>query len=215
MAGRYSHGPAMGRRGRESAARMRRSRSGLTRALMPRSAMPGCEGPVAWVDSSSLPARASRHLSLDHRPSVSMDASHADAGRDVMSLEDTSVYAELEERLRFETLIADLSSIFVNLPATDVDREITSPFGSWQVSTLNSLERHVRYWLQTHLATGACGRNGCTSSGQLDTFRRSPAWFGVRTGLPRVPHPRQQPRPVCLQGRTFAARTAAAPHRQS
>jgi hypothetical protein len=31
---------------------------------------------------------------------------------------------ELEERLRFETLIADLSSTFVNLPASEVDREI-------------------------------------------------------------------------------------------
>ena len=31
---------------------------------------------------------------------------------------------ELEERLRFETLIADLSSKFVNLPADQVDREI-------------------------------------------------------------------------------------------
>jgi len=32
--------------------------------------------------------------------------------------------AELEERLRFETLIADLSSKFINLPAGQVDREI-------------------------------------------------------------------------------------------
>jgi formate hydrogenlyase transcriptional activator len=31
---------------------------------------------------------------------------------------------ELEERLRFETLIADLSSKFINLPAAEVDREI-------------------------------------------------------------------------------------------
>lgn len=31
---------------------------------------------------------------------------------------------ELEERLRFETLIADLSSEFVNLPSNDVDRKI-------------------------------------------------------------------------------------------
>jgi hypothetical protein len=41
-----------------------------------------------------------------------------------MSPEDTSLRAELQERLRFETLIADLSSKFVNLPACDVDREI-------------------------------------------------------------------------------------------
>ena len=31
---------------------------------------------------------------------------------------------ELEESLHFETLIADLSSKFVNLPAGEVDREI-------------------------------------------------------------------------------------------
>jgi len=31
---------------------------------------------------------------------------------------------ELESRLRFETLIADLSSEFVNLPSGDVDRKI-------------------------------------------------------------------------------------------
>ena len=31
---------------------------------------------------------------------------------------------ELEERLHFETLIADLSSKFINLPAGEVDREI-------------------------------------------------------------------------------------------
>ena len=41
-----------------------------------------------------------------------------------MSPETTSLHAELEERLRFETLIADLSSKFVNLPAGEVDREI-------------------------------------------------------------------------------------------
>lgn len=40
-----------------------------------------------------------------------------------MSLENNP-RAELEERLRFETLIADLSSRFVNLPAGEVDREI-------------------------------------------------------------------------------------------
>jgi two-component system sensor kinase FixL len=41
-----------------------------------------------------------------------------------MSPEDTTLPAELEERLRFETLLADLSSKFVNLPAGEVDREI-------------------------------------------------------------------------------------------
>ena len=41
-----------------------------------------------------------------------------------MSPENINLHAELEERLRFETLIADLSSKFVNLPAGEVDREI-------------------------------------------------------------------------------------------
>jgi len=41
-----------------------------------------------------------------------------------MSPDNTSPHEELEERLRFETLIADLSSQFVNLPAGHVDREI-------------------------------------------------------------------------------------------
>jgi PAS domain S-box-containing protein len=35
-----------------------------------------------------------------------------------------NAHVELEERLRFETLIADLSSKFINLPPGDVDREI-------------------------------------------------------------------------------------------
>jgi hypothetical protein len=33
-------------------------------------------------------------------------------------------HTELEERLRFETLLAEISSRFVNVPATEVDREI-------------------------------------------------------------------------------------------
>ena len=41
-----------------------------------------------------------------------------------MNAENINSRAELEERLRFETLIADLSSKFVNLPAGEVDREI-------------------------------------------------------------------------------------------
>lgn len=43
---------------------------------------------------------------------------------DLTSPESTGLHGELLERLRFETLIADLSAIFVNLPAADVDREI-------------------------------------------------------------------------------------------
>jgi hypothetical protein len=33
-------------------------------------------------------------------------------------------YTELEERLRFETLLSEISSRFVNVPAGEVDREI-------------------------------------------------------------------------------------------
>jgi PAS domain S-box-containing protein len=45
-------------------------------------------------------------------------------GEVVTRSESTSLNGELRERLRFETLIADLSSLFVNLPAADMDREI-------------------------------------------------------------------------------------------
>jgi PAS domain S-box-containing protein len=41
-----------------------------------------------------------------------------------MSPDTSNLQTELEERLRFETLIADLSSQFINLPPGDVDREI-------------------------------------------------------------------------------------------
>ena len=41
-----------------------------------------------------------------------------------MNAENINSRAELEGRLSFETLIADLSSKFVNLPAGEVDREI-------------------------------------------------------------------------------------------
>lgn len=41
-----------------------------------------------------------------------------------MTLDDTELRSELKARLRFETLIADLSSKFVNVSAGEVDREI-------------------------------------------------------------------------------------------
>jgi signal transduction histidine kinase len=41
-----------------------------------------------------------------------------------MNRENTSLYTEIEERSRFETLLIDLSLKFVNLPAGEVDREI-------------------------------------------------------------------------------------------
>jgi hypothetical protein len=43
---------------------------------------------------------------------------------ETISSRSTTPAGELEEHLRFETLIADLSSKFVNLPAGEVDREI-------------------------------------------------------------------------------------------
>lgn len=41
-----------------------------------------------------------------------------------MNRENAEPFTELEERRRFETVLADLSSKFVNLPAGEVDREI-------------------------------------------------------------------------------------------
>jgi hypothetical protein len=41
-----------------------------------------------------------------------------------MNRENANPSTELEEHMRFETLLADLSSKFVNLPAGEVDREI-------------------------------------------------------------------------------------------
>lgn len=41
----------------------------------------------------------------------------------------TAIQAELEDRLRFETLLAELSARFVNLPPDQVDREIENALG--------------------------------------------------------------------------------------
>jgi len=41
-----------------------------------------------------------------------------------MNSDNPNLLAELEDRLRFETLIAELSSRFVNLLAAEVDGEI-------------------------------------------------------------------------------------------
>ncbi len=46
-----------------------------------------------------------------------------------MKPEDTVLCAEIEERLRFESLIADRSSKFVNLPVNEVDSEIEDAQG--------------------------------------------------------------------------------------
>jgi formate hydrogenlyase transcriptional activator len=37
-----------------------------------------------------------------------------------------TMHTELEERLRFETLLAEISSRFINLPADQIDGEIES-----------------------------------------------------------------------------------------
>ena len=41
-----------------------------------------------------------------------------------MTHEEADVVKELEERLRFEAPLADISSRFVNLPADEIDSEI-------------------------------------------------------------------------------------------
>ncbi|TVR61610.1 MAG: hypothetical protein EA420_11365, partial [Candidatus Competibacteraceae bacterium] len=41
-----------------------------------------------------------------------------------MNAVDADLQAELEERLRFETVLAELSARFVNLPPERVDQEI-------------------------------------------------------------------------------------------
>lgn len=56
-----------------------------------------------------------------------------------MSPENTTLPAELEARLGFETLLPDLSSKFVNLPAGEADREIIEAERRiWEVSNLRS-----------------------------------------------------------------------------
>src|SRR5439155_1586894 len=43
--------------------------------------------------------------------------------------ERSRLVGELEERLRFETLLSDLSARFIHLPADDVDKEIEAALG--------------------------------------------------------------------------------------
>ena len=51
--------------------------------------------------------------------------------------------AELEERLRFETLLSDLSARFINLPADDVDKEIEAALG--RIVEFLSLDRSTLF----------------------------------------------------------------------
>ena len=43
---------------------------------------------------------------------------------EMMTHAEADLVTELEERLRFETLLADISARFVNLPAGQIDGEI-------------------------------------------------------------------------------------------
>ena len=43
---------------------------------------------------------------------------------EVMTRAEADLLTELEERLRFETLLTDISARFVNLPADQIDGEI-------------------------------------------------------------------------------------------
>jgi len=81
-----------------------------------------------------------------------------------MNAENTTLHTELEERLRFETLIADLSSKFVNLPAGEVDREIMEAqrrlcqFLSLDFSTLwQWSDESPGYFKLTHFYTALAG----------------------------------------------------------
>ena len=54
------------------------------------------------------------------------NASEGDWGQRLWQMQESieTIHAELEERLRFETLLAELSAHFVNLPADRMDSEI-------------------------------------------------------------------------------------------
>ncbi len=50
-----------------------------------------------------------------------------------------AMHSELEERLRFETLLAEISSRFINLPAERIDDEIES--GQRRICEFLNLDR--------------------------------------------------------------------------
>ena len=82
---------------------------------LPRDAA-GDLGHARWL---ALPGLRGRRVGRAHRAPVSLPGTHR-----WMNAENSNSHTELEERLRFETLIADLSSKFVNLPPDQVDGEI-------------------------------------------------------------------------------------------
>jgi FixJ family two-component response regulator len=66
-----------------------------------------------------------------------------------MTVPPTNPHAEMEERLRFEMLVADLSSKFVNLPAGEVDREVMQHVVAGQLNkqiaaNLGTGERNIK-----------------------------------------------------------------------
>ncbi len=65
--------------------------------------------------------------------------------------------AELEERLRFETLLSDLSAHFINLPVDDVDKEIEAVLG--RIVEFLGLDRSTLFqlsWDETTLVATHC-----------------------------------------------------------
>ncbi len=71
--------------------------------------------------------------------------------------ERTRMVAELEERLRFETLLSDLSARFINLPVDEVDKEIEAALG--RIVQFLGLDRSTLFQLsedETTLVVSHC-----------------------------------------------------------
>ena len=95
-------------------------RGGSDRAVRGREASPS-----TWNTGSCPPARAARWIPSRGRPHRgSTGESERLTGISIDVTERKRAEQESRERLEFETLIADLSSRFVNLPVSEVDREI-------------------------------------------------------------------------------------------
>jgi len=73
-----------------------------------------------------------------------------DGGRTEAS-ERTRLVAELEDRLRFETLLSDLSARFINLPVDDVDKEIEAALG--RIAEFLHLDRSTLFQLSEDEST--------------------------------------------------------------
>ncbi len=71
--------------------------------------------------------------------------------------ERTRIVAELEDRLRFETLLSDLSARFINLPVDEVDKEIEAALG--RIVQFLGLDRSTLFQLsedETTLVVSHC-----------------------------------------------------------